>query len=154
MIISFSDIIICQLNSPLNFDPKNSFHHWMSLLLLLSVQIKWFLLGCCFALRMIFSGCLPTLATIPVWIGLYQALSNVANEVLSKLVDTIGIFIVIWYVITRDIMILIIWSRSYFKLLNRGCWLKDSSGFLLWEDLQRLQLDKVDQEFPGCSLLW
>uniref|UniRef100_A0A453DZL5 Membrane insertase YidC/Oxa/ALB C-terminal domain-containing protein n=1 Tax=Aegilops tauschii subsp. strangulata TaxID=200361 RepID=A0A453DZL5_AEGTS len=25
-------------------------------------------------------GCLPTLATIPVWIGLYQALSNVANE--------------------------------------------------------------------------
>ncbi|KAF6172061.1 hypothetical protein GIB67_029479, partial [Kingdonia uniflora] len=24
--------------------------------------------------------CLPTLATIPVWIGLYQALSNVANE--------------------------------------------------------------------------
>ncbi|CAN1846933.1 Inner membrane protein PPF-1, chloroplastic [Linum perenne] len=26
------------------------------------------------------SGCLPTLATIPVWIGLYQALSNVANE--------------------------------------------------------------------------
>jgi len=26
-------------------------------------------------------GCLPTLATIPVWIGLYQALSNVANEV-------------------------------------------------------------------------
>ncbi|KNA13268.1 hypothetical protein SOVF_117920 isoform B [Spinacia oleracea] len=26
------------------------------------------------------AGCLPTLATIPVWIGLYQALSNVANE--------------------------------------------------------------------------
>ncbi|KAJ6345122.1 hypothetical protein OIU78_007910 [Salix suchowensis] len=25
-------------------------------------------------------GCFPTLATIPVWIGLYQALSNVANE--------------------------------------------------------------------------
>lgn len=28
-------------------------------------------------------GCLPTLATIPVWIGLYQALSNVANEVIN-----------------------------------------------------------------------
>ncbi|CAL9134925.1 unnamed protein product [Musa textilis] len=28
------------------------------------------------------AGCFPTLATIPVWIGLYQALSNVANEVL------------------------------------------------------------------------
>ena len=27
-----------------------------------------------------FAGILPTLATIPVWIGLYQALSNVANE--------------------------------------------------------------------------
>lgn len=27
------------------------------------------------------SGCLPTLVTIPVWIGLYRALSNVANEV-------------------------------------------------------------------------
>jgi YidC/Oxa1 family membrane protein insertase len=26
------------------------------------------------------AGCFPTLATIPVWIGLYQALSNVANE--------------------------------------------------------------------------
>lgn len=26
-------------------------------------------------------GCLPTLATIPIWIGLYRALSNVANEV-------------------------------------------------------------------------
>ncbi|XP_078177735.1 inner membrane protein ALBINO3, chloroplastic-like [Carex rostrata] len=26
------------------------------------------------------AGCLPTLATIPVWIGLYQALSNAANE--------------------------------------------------------------------------
>lgn len=26
------------------------------------------------------AGCLPTLVTIPVWIGLYQALSNVANE--------------------------------------------------------------------------
>ncbi|KAM0928504.1 hypothetical protein ACQ4PT_002520 [Festuca glaucescens] len=25
-------------------------------------------------------GCLPTLVTIPVWIGLYRALSNVANE--------------------------------------------------------------------------
>jgi len=32
------------------------------------------------------TGCFPTLATIPVWIGLYQALSNVANEVLKKLV--------------------------------------------------------------------
>jgi len=29
-------------------------------------------------------GCLPTLATIPVWIGLYQALSNVANEVITN----------------------------------------------------------------------
>jgi hypothetical protein len=29
----------------------------------------------------VFTGCLPTLATIPVWIGLYRALSNVANEV-------------------------------------------------------------------------
>lgn len=28
-----------------------------------------------------FPGCLPTLATIPVWIGLYRALSNVADEV-------------------------------------------------------------------------
>ncbi|KAG2269435.1 hypothetical protein Bca4012_071728 [Brassica carinata] len=27
-----------------------------------------------------FAGCLPTLATIPVWIGLYRALSNVADE--------------------------------------------------------------------------
>lgn len=26
------------------------------------------------------AGCLPTLITIPVWIGLYRALSNVANE--------------------------------------------------------------------------
>lgn len=26
------------------------------------------------------AGCLPTLATIPIWIGLYRALSNVANE--------------------------------------------------------------------------
>ncbi|PIA30368.1 hypothetical protein AQUCO_05600063v1 [Aquilegia coerulea] len=26
------------------------------------------------------AGCLPTVATIPVWIGLYRALSNVANE--------------------------------------------------------------------------
>lgn len=26
------------------------------------------------------AGCLPTLATIPVWIGLYRALTNVANE--------------------------------------------------------------------------
>ncbi|KAK6160314.1 hypothetical protein DH2020_003695 [Rehmannia glutinosa] len=26
------------------------------------------------------SGCLPTLATIPIWIGLYRALSNVADE--------------------------------------------------------------------------
>ncbi|KAF3341687.1 ALBINO3-like protein 1 [Carex littledalei] len=26
------------------------------------------------------AGCLPTLLTIPVWIGLYRALSNVANE--------------------------------------------------------------------------
>ncbi|KAL6195617.1 hypothetical protein ACLB2K_031235 [Fragaria x ananassa] len=30
------------------------------------------------------AGCLPTLATIPVWIGLYQALSNVANEVTNR----------------------------------------------------------------------
>lgn len=30
-------------------------------------------------------GCLPTLATIPVWIGLYQALSNVANEVINDI---------------------------------------------------------------------
>lgn len=30
------------------------------------------------------AGCFPTLATIPVWIGLYQALSNVANEGLLK----------------------------------------------------------------------
>uniref|UniRef100_A0A6N2K4E5 Membrane insertase YidC/Oxa/ALB C-terminal domain-containing protein n=1 Tax=Salix viminalis TaxID=40686 RepID=A0A6N2K4E5_SALVM len=29
------------------------------------------------------AGCFPTLATIPVWIGLYQALSNVANEKVS-----------------------------------------------------------------------
>ncbi|THG02441.1 hypothetical protein TEA_014915 [Camellia sinensis var. sinensis] len=29
---------------------------------------------------LLIQGCLPTLATIPVWIGLYQALSNVANE--------------------------------------------------------------------------
>ncbi|KAK4785327.1 hypothetical protein SAY86_002016 [Trapa natans] len=27
-----------------------------------------------------FAGCLPTLVTIPVWIGLYRALSNVADE--------------------------------------------------------------------------
>jgi membrane protein insertase Oxa1/YidC/SpoIIIJ len=27
------------------------------------------------------AGCLPTLATLPVWIGLYRALSNVANDV-------------------------------------------------------------------------
>ncbi|XP_006652015.2 inner membrane protein PPF-1, chloroplastic-like [Oryza brachyantha] len=26
------------------------------------------------------AGCLPTLVTIPVWVGLYRALSNVANE--------------------------------------------------------------------------
>ncbi|KAL8151357.1 hypothetical protein V2J09_021165 [Rumex salicifolius] len=26
------------------------------------------------------AGCLPTIATIPIWIGLYRALSNVANE--------------------------------------------------------------------------
>ncbi|CAM6063852.1 unnamed protein product [Sphagnum tenellum] len=26
------------------------------------------------------AGCLPTLATLPVWIGLYRALSNVAND--------------------------------------------------------------------------
>lgn len=26
------------------------------------------------------AGCLPTLATLPIWIGLYRALSNVANE--------------------------------------------------------------------------
>ncbi|XP_006341780.1 ALBINO3-like protein 1, chloroplastic [Solanum tuberosum] len=26
------------------------------------------------------AGCLPTLATIPIWIGLYRVLSNVANE--------------------------------------------------------------------------
>lgn len=31
-------------------------------------------------------GCFPTLATIPVWIGLYQALSNVANEVTKLLI--------------------------------------------------------------------
>lgn len=40
-------------------------------------------------------GCLPTLATIPVWIGLYQALSNVANEVhddiLKKLINEFGL---------------------------------------------------------------
>ncbi|KAG5236157.1 ALBINO3 protein [Salix suchowensis] len=29
---------------------------------------------------LMFRRCLPTLATIPVWIGLYRALSNVANE--------------------------------------------------------------------------
>lgn len=29
------------------------------------------------------AGCLPTLATLPVWIGLYRALSNVANEVVA-----------------------------------------------------------------------
>lgn len=33
-------------------------------------------------------GCLPTLATVPVWIGLYQALSNVANEVDDDLKKT------------------------------------------------------------------
>lgn len=32
-------------------------------------------------------GCLPTLATIPVWIGLYQALSNVANEVIINYIN-------------------------------------------------------------------
>ncbi len=32
-------------------------------------------------------GCFPTLATIPVWIGLYQALSNVANEVIKRLIS-------------------------------------------------------------------
>ena len=26
------------------------------------------------------AGCLPTLITLPVWIGLYRALSNVADE--------------------------------------------------------------------------
>lgn len=26
------------------------------------------------------AGCLPTLVTLPVWIGLYRALSNVADE--------------------------------------------------------------------------
>ncbi|RYQ83137.1 hypothetical protein Ahy_B10g101757 isoform C [Arachis hypogaea] len=30
------------------------------------------------------AGCLPTLATIPVWIGLYRALSNVADEKVSS----------------------------------------------------------------------
>lgn len=30
------------------------------------------------------AGCLPTLATIPVFIGLYRALSNVAEEGLLK----------------------------------------------------------------------
>ncbi|KAL0042900.1 hypothetical protein WJX79_003125 [Trebouxia sp. C0005] len=30
------------------------------------------------------AGCLPTLATLPVWIGLYRALSNVADEGLLK----------------------------------------------------------------------
>ena len=33
-------------------------------------------------------GCFPTLATIPVWIGLYQALSNVANEVFNRLTSS------------------------------------------------------------------
>ncbi|KAF3793674.1 ALBINO3-like protein 1 [Nymphaea thermarum] len=32
------------------------------------------------AIQKRFAGCLPTLATIPVWIGLYRALSNVADE--------------------------------------------------------------------------
>lgn len=47
-------------------------------------SIQWFL-SCtenfvCY-LYSYLTGCFPTLATIPVWIGLYQALSNVANEV-------------------------------------------------------------------------
>lgn len=35
----------------------------------------------------LWKGCFPTLATIPVWIGLYQALSNVANEVIKRLLS-------------------------------------------------------------------
>lgn len=36
--------------------------------------------------ELLFLGCFPTLATIPVWIGLYQALSNVANEVFNRFI--------------------------------------------------------------------
>ena len=42
------------------------------------------------------SGCLPTLATIPVWIGLYRALSNVANEVLQNYILVAFIFVVFY----------------------------------------------------------
>lgn len=49
---------------------------------------RWYIivLSCFIKLWFDLTGCLPTLATIPVFIGLYQALSNVANEVINWLI--------------------------------------------------------------------
>ena len=62
--------------------------------------------SCC-----VLTGCLPTLATIPVWIGLYQALSNVANEVNcdTKFPGLLNVYLQLCNIVHR-------WSSVHFHL--------------------------------------
>lgn len=59
------------------------FKTYFIVLVVMSVYTELLTFSICLSL-MIILGCFPTLATIPVFIGLYQALSNVANEVHNK----------------------------------------------------------------------
>lgn len=53
---------------------------WLAVMFSIEV-FSYLLITCSFLCHFSTPGCLPTLVTIPVWIGLYRALSNVANEV-------------------------------------------------------------------------
>ena len=92
-------------------------------------------------------GCLPTLVTIPVWIGLYRALSNVANEVdmLKRLFCHCQFFFVEQFTFSLP--------DVYVSSLKRDFWLKVFFGYLLWLVLQQLLLDKMAREYPGFFLL-
>lgn len=65
---------------------------------------------------MFISGCLPTLATIPVWIGLYRALSNVADEVASH--TQLWLIVFLWLpLVLLTFMFIYIYTHTHFGYL-------------------------------------
>ena len=101
----------------------------------------------------LWKGCFPTLATIPVWIGLYQALSNVANEVIKRLLShyLLGDFIELKLLCLHTSSSLLIFVNHS---VWRDCWQKVSFGFPLWVAQLQLLPDKVDLACLGFFHLW
>ena len=89
-------------------------------------------------------GCLPTLATIPVWIGLYRALSNVADEV-ATLVHLLLVTTCFSLFTSQALLSLI----KLFLLNIRDFLQKAFSGYPPCRAQQQLQLDKVAVESLG-----